>query len=164
MAHEMPQEEGQLHPTAFSRMLGDAGDRIQGVLQATDRTTHEVLEEANVAARRCLDDAYERSQRLAGERMEKLASVSQELLAQAATIQQKIYELNQVVDENMITLAGEFGIENAPAPQRTMIPEPERAPSAGPPDPGPPNGDPPSKRGLIGRRKKQGGSGKPTRA
>jgi hypothetical protein len=164
MAHETIQAEGQAPPMGLSGMLGDAGDRVREILQDTDRTTHELLEETNVAAGRCLHDAYERSERLAGEQMEKLALVSEELLAQAAAIQQRIHELNKVVERGIAALATEVGIEEAPAPKRSPVPVPERMASLGPPEREPFHPAAPSKRGRIGRRKKQARSGKTTMA
>jgi hypothetical protein len=155
MANETIESEGQAPATDLSGMLGDAGDRVREILQDADRTTNELLEETNVAAGRCLHDAYERSERLAGEQMEKLALVSEELLAQAAAIQQRIHQLNQVVEQGIATLASEVGIEEAPPPQRSPVPVPERVAPLGPPERESFHPAPPSKRGRIGRRKKQ---------
>ncbi len=139
-------EHSEARPGAgsdFSELIGAAGQRVQEVLEAAEKAADSILAEVEVEAKRRLDDAEERADRLTLQRVRKMAELTDGLLERADTVKQRSDDLAQALDAAIESL--EHGLIAASAvadddpsaempAEYAVAPDPERfvdeAPSA----------------------------------
>ena len=154
----------------LSPMLAETGERVQAVLDATDRAAEEILDNAKAEAQRYVRETHSRAERLTKERLDRISSLTEELLSQTSSIQKQAQTLSEVLDRSVARLAEDLGIDEerpggtagvaAPAP--SSMGEEEIGGTTEEPLAGELSAEKPARSGRLFGRRKRSDSGQPS--